>query len=135
MMANWFGLQEFFLSHSNHTGRLPPCHQASVTFATQLIRILRAPQLLKHTKWHKVRYGQMSASFYNFFPLLSSPPLPTPQGPTGGAEDVPGERVVGAVPGQVQLQHLPAPRECTTVAPEARQRWFILRRRARLPRL
>lgn len=53
-------------------GRLPSCHQASVTFAAQLIRILRAPELLKYTKWHKVRYGQMSASFSNFFPPLSS---------------------------------------------------------------
>lgn len=107
-------------------GGLPACHQASVTFAAQLIRILRAPELLKYTKRHKVRYGQMSACFSNFFPLLSSffvllwtPPSFHPQGPAGGAEDVPGEWDVGAVPSQVQLQHLAAPRECTTVSSEA----------------
>lgn len=33
------------------------------------------------------------------------------QGPTGGTEDVFGERNVGTVPGQVQFQHLAAPRE------------------------
>lgn len=73
-------------------------------------------------------------SLYPHLFLCSCEP-PVPQGPTGGAEDVPGERDVGAVPGQVELQHLPAPRECTTVSSEARQRSFILLRHARLPRL